>query len=128
MLNKAWLKKSLGFKAAVLLCLAGTVWGGTFGKVVSIGGHASDLALDEGRGVLYIANFTANRIDVMSLANNTIQTSINVAPQPNSLSLSPDGRYLVITHYGNFAPPIAPNNAVTLIDLNTGGKQTFALG
>jgi len=35
---------------------------GTFGKVVSIGGAASDVALDEVRGVLYIADFTANRI------------------------------------------------------------------
>ena len=41
---------------------------GTFGKVVAIGGAASDLALDEGRGVLYIANFTANRIEVMPLS------------------------------------------------------------
>ena len=46
--------------------------------MVSIGGEAADLALDESRGVLYIANFTANRIDVMSLANNIVQTSINV--------------------------------------------------
>ena len=30
------------------------------------------------RGVLYIANFTANTIEIMSLSNNTIQTSINV--------------------------------------------------
>jgi len=62
MLNKVWLEKPLWSKAAVLLFLAGTVWAGTFGKVVPIGGHASDLALDEGRRVLYIANFTANRI------------------------------------------------------------------
>ena len=71
--------------------------------MVSIGGHASDLALDEARGVLYIANFTANRIEVMSLANNTIQTSINVAAQPSSLALSPDGRFLVAAHFGNAA-------------------------
>lgn len=127
MLNQARLIKSIWSQAVVLLCLTGTLWGATFGKVVAIGGHASDLALDEGRGVLYIANFTANRIDVMSLANNTIQTSINVPPQPSSLALSPDGRYLVITHYGNFAPPLPPNNAVTLIDLSTSAKRTFAL-
>ena len=33
---------------------------GTIGRVVPIGGHASDLVLDEARGVLYVANFTAN--------------------------------------------------------------------
>ncbi len=51
-----------------------------FGRVIPIGGQASDLAIDESRGVLYIANFTANRIEVMSLADGAIQTSINVAP------------------------------------------------
>jgi len=99
-----------------------------FGKVVPIGGHAADLALDEPRGVLYIANFTANRIEVMSLADGSIQTSMNVSSQPGSLSLSPDGRYLVVGHYGNFAAPEAPTNAVTVIDMATRGRQTFALG
>ncbi|MGI8743513.1 MAG: hypothetical protein ACR2NN_13275 [Bryobacteraceae bacterium] len=98
------------------------------GKVVPIGGQASDVVLDESRGVLYVANFTANRIEVMSLENNAIQTSINVAPQPSSLALSPDSRYLVITHFGNFAAPGTPSNSLTVIDLTTNGKQTFALG
>ena len=62
--------------------------GATFGKVIAVGGEAADEALDETRGLLYIANFTANRIDVMSTATNTIQTSINVAAQPGSLALS----------------------------------------
>lgn len=112
---------------AVALPLVGTAWGGTFGRVVSIGGQASDIALDEARGVLYIANFTANRIEVMSLADDTIQTSINVAAQPNSIALSPDGHYLVITHFGNFSAPTPPSNALTVIDLTNNGKQTFSL-
>src|SRR5690349_4679920 len=93
------LRKRCWWKIAVAVPLACTAWGGTFGRVVSIGGQAADIALDEARGVLYVANFTANRIEVMSLADNTIQTSINVAPQPSSIALSPDGHYLVITHY-----------------------------
>ena len=52
--------------AAVLFSAA--VWGATFGTVVPIdipvGGHVSDIVLDEPRGLLYIANFTARRIDV----------------------------------------------------------------
>src|ERR1700692_985745 len=86
---------------AVALIPSGSLLAGTFGRVVPIGGAASDVGLDEARGVLYIANFTANRIEVMSLANNTIQTSINVAAQPGSISLSPDGRYLIVAHFGN---------------------------
>jgi uncharacterized protein (TIGR03437 family) len=121
------LSKSYWWKTALAVSLTAAAWGGTFGKVVSIGGQASDLALDPTRGVLYIANFTANRIDVMSLANNAVQTSINVAAQPNSVALSPDAHYLVVTHFGNAAAPGSPSNALTVIDLTTNGKQTFAL-
>lgn len=110
------------------MLLASPARSGTFGRVVAIGGHASDLALDEPRNVLYVANYTANRIEVMSLGDGTIQTSFNVASQPSSLALSPDGRFLVIGHYGNFAAPNAPTNALTVIDLNSRARQTFALG
>jgi len=101
--------------------------GATFGTVVPIGGEASDLTLDEARGVLYIADFTGNRIDVMSLATNTIQSSLNVAAQPSSMDMSPDGHYLVVTHFGNFAAPFTSSNLITIIDLNSGAQQTLAL-
>ena len=115
-------------KLALAFTLAAPAWAGTFGKVIPIGGHASDLALDEARGVLYIANFTANRIEVMSLADHSIQRSMNVASQPGALALSPDGKYLVITHYGNFQAPNSPNNALTVVDLTTNSRQTIAMG
>lgn len=123
------LRKSWALAIAGILFAAGSVQAGTFGQVVAIGGAASDVALDEARGVLYIANFTANRIEVMSLANNTVQTSINVAAQPSSLSLSPDGHWLLVAHYGNNTAPASPQNGLTLIDLTANyAKQTFALG
>ena len=121
------LKNWLRF-AGLVVFAASAAKAGSFGKVVSIGGNASDLALDEARGVLYIANFTANRIDVMSLATNSIQTSMNIAPQPGSIALSPDGRYLVTAHFGNFTSPSTPISALTVIDLTTNGRQTFSLG
>lgn len=113
-----------------LACAALTVQvsAAPFGKVVAIGGQAADLAIDEARNVLYIANFTANRIEEMSLATGVIRTSINVSSQPGSLALSPDGRYLVIGHYGNFQAAASANNALTLIDLNSRVRQTFAMG
>lgn len=122
------LSKSYWWKSALAAAFVAAAWGGTFGTVVSIGGQASSLALDEQRGVLYIANFTANRIEVMSLSNNSIQTSINVAPQPSSLALSPDDHFLVVTHFGNAAPPASSTNAVTVIDLTNSNSQVFALG
>src|SRR5262249_25690734 len=99
---------------------------GTFGKVVSIGGAASDIALDEGRGVLYIANYTANRIEVMNTSNNTIPRSINVL-YPGSISLSPDGTYLVAASYANFTTTGAPSNILTIINLNTNAQQAISL-
>ena len=102
-------------------------WSQTFGRVVAIGGHSSDLVLDEPRGVLYVANFTANRIDVVNQATGALQRSMNVPSQPSSLSLSPDGKYLVVAHYANFASPNTPRNALSVIDLVGGGRQTFSL-
>src|SRR5271165_5998906 len=72
-----------------------------FGSVVPIGGSASDIALDESRGVLYIANFGANVIDVMSTAHSTINTSINVLPWPGAIALSSDNQYLLVEHFCN---------------------------
>jgi uncharacterized protein (TIGR03437 family) len=107
------------------LCLASMpVCGGTFGQAVAIGGHAADLALDEARGYVYVANYTANRIELVSIQDGTVQTSINVPSQPASLSLSPDGRYLVIGHYGNFTAPNSPTNALTIIDMNDRSQRT----
>ena len=100
----------------------------SFGTVVPIGGHASDIALDESRGVLYIANFTANRIEVMSTADYSIRTSMNVAPQPGALSLSPDSKYLLVAHYGSLTPADPSRNAITLINLDDNTRQTFSTG
>src|SRR5882757_6265539 len=120
--------KSFWWKISLAASLATAGWSATFGTVVSIGGEAADLALDEARGVLYIANFTANRIDVLSLTTHTVQTSIHVAAQPSSIALSPDGHYLVATHFGNATAPSSPSNSLTVIDLTNHGTQTFSLG
>ena len=93
-----------------------------------VGGQASDEALDESRGLLYIANFTANRIDVMSTATSSIQTSINVAPQPGSLSLSRDSQYLLVAHFNNSTPPVPSANLLALIHLSDNSQQTFITG
>jgi uncharacterized protein (TIGR03437 family) len=100
----------------------------TFGTVVPIAGQASDIALDESRGLLYVANFTANRIEVMSLADGSIRTSMNVAPQPGAISLSPDNQFLLVAHFGNFATPNTSQNQLTLINLNSNTRQTFSTG
>jgi len=120
-----------GWRILLVMVLAGVLAVGaaaaTLGTVVPIGGHAMDLALDEGRRQLYVANFTAGRIDIIALDQLRLARSIAVSPQPASLALSPDGRYLVVAHYGNFAAPAAPNNLLTVIELDSGGKRTLVL-
>ena len=114
--------------AAALASAAMPSRAATFGTVVPIAGPASDIALDESRGLLYIANFTANRIEVMSTADYSIRSSMNVAPQPGALALSFDSQFLLIAHYGNFTPPDPSRNAITLINLRSNTRQTFATG
>jgi len=124
------------FSIAMMLLTAGAgrSVAQTFGTVVPIGGTPSDIALDEPRGVLYIADFGCACIDVLSLADNTIHTSINVAPYPAAIALSPSGQYLVSVHYANFGSSsssvaAAGGNLITVIDLNNSQAQTtYALG
>src|ERR1019366_1386564 len=71
----------------------------TFGIRVPIGGEATDLAVDQPRGVLYIADFTASRIDRMNLATFELESPIQVDPHPVAMSLSPDRRWLLVAHY-----------------------------
>jgi uncharacterized protein (TIGR03437 family) len=113
---------------AVLVAIAPQTQAATFGSVVPVGGHAADIVLDEARGVLYVANFGAARIDVVSLAKQAVASSLHVAPYPGSISMSPDGRFLVVAHFGNFQAPNSSANALTVIDLNSQGKQTLAMG
>ena len=107
--------------------LAGTaLWAAPFGRVVPLGGRAADLAIDEGRQVVYVSNFTANRIEVVGF-DGTVRSSWAIAPQPSGLALSRDGQWLVVTHFANFAPPAQPRNALTVIHLETQARQTLAL-
>ena len=78
--------------------------------------------------MLYIANFTANRIEVMSTADYSIHSSMNVAPQPGALSLSPDSKFLLVAHFGTLTPADPTKNALTLINLNDNTRQTFSTG
>src|SRR5579871_6402573 len=108
--GQRWSSRTWIARLCAAAWISSAAWAATFGTVVQTGGEASDLALDTPRGVLYIANFTANRIDVMSLATNQIVQHINVGPHPASISLSPNDRWLLVALYGNNADPTPPAN------------------
>lgn len=116
--------------AAAMAGLATPGFTAAFGTVYPITGHAADIVLDEQRGVLYIANFTANRIERMALSNNSPGPSINVPSQPGGMALSPDGQFLVVTNYANWGtntPPVGAN-LVTVINLETNARMTYSTG
>jgi DNA-binding beta-propeller fold protein YncE len=118
--------------AALVAGFAGLAWASTFGTVVRIRGHVSDIALDEGRGVVYAANFTANRVEVISTANLSLRSPIQLQSSPlnfsplgfSTLALSPDGRYLVV---GQYTFPLPPPFPLTIIDLVGNTRQTVDL-
>jgi len=123
----------------LLIGSTGATRAATFGSIVQIQGEVSDIALDQGRGVVYAANFTANRIEVVSMANLSLKSPMLVAQQPSTLALSPDGRFLVVGHYHfpdqpSAIPPIPANppcdpedpafQVLTVIDFANSNKQT----
>ena len=123
------MRKFLLTTLGIAAMLAGVAPAATFGTRVPILGEATDLAIDQPRGVLYIADFTASRIERMNLVTLKLQAPILVDPNPGSMSLSPDGRWLLVAHFNNpqagSSPPV--NNHLTLIDLNSGNaQQSFA--
>src|SRR5882724_5153511 len=97
---------TLGIAAASI----GAAQPATFGIRVPIGGEATDLAIDEPRGVLYIDNFTANRIDRMNLATFQLATPFLVDLSPVAMAFSPDRRWLVVAHYYNPKTGTPANN------------------
>src|SRR5437764_675720 len=109
----------------------------TYGTVTVIGGHASDIALDERRGRLYIANFGGRRVDVMSTADGSLKTAISVPGEPGSVALSPDNRYLLVTNYDNcgaaltgpcnFLTPPTAVPQITIVDLDAGAQRTILI-
>ncbi|HEX4276992.1 MAG TPA: hypothetical protein VHZ74_16660, partial [Bryobacteraceae bacterium] len=72
------------FLSVASLLLASQIYGNAanFGTVVPVRGHLSDIAIDTQRNVVYGANFTANRVEVLSMASQSLLSPINVGLQP----------------------------------------------
>jgi len=110
-----------------LLLSAGVASSATFGKVVPIGGHVSDLVFDHRQNVLYIANFGAQRIDVLHGWDDLLDEPIRVPPAPSTLAMSPDGRYLVVGHFDEANDPEIVEPAITILDEDAKLRRTVAL-
>src|SRR3954465_12818988 len=85
----------------VILACASTLscWGATFGTVVPIQGTVSDIALDERRGVVWAANFSAYRVEMVVIATQTLGKPLIVPMPPSAVAISPNHRFLVVGEY-----------------------------
>jgi uncharacterized protein (TIGR03437 family) len=98
----------------------------TFGTVVQVHGAVADIALDEKDGLLFAANFSAYRVEVINIAGRTLVTNIPVTAPPSAVAVSPDNHYLVIGLYqtpnssvlGGFQPD---TGGIDIFDLTAGG-------
>src|SRR5690242_3614016 len=120
------LRKRALFALFAAFSVGGAAQAATFGTSVPIRGSVSDLALDEGRGVLYIANFSAGRIEVMNTSSGALQSPMVVTLPPSAVTLSPGGHYLVAGEYDNFGTAAA-KGGVTIFNLDAGTKLDVAL-
>ena len=70
----------------------------TFGQIIALPGHINDVAMDEVRQLVYAGNFSAGRVEVISMTTNQRISSFPTSPQPSAMSgmaMSLDARYLV---------------------------------
>ncbi len=116
----------LALALAAMLAARPAAAGGSFGRVIELPGHISDLVLDEPRGLLYAANFTAGHVDVISTGSNRLVSSLNIGGQPTALALSPDGLYLVVANLNSFAG-IPRTSSLAVINLNDLSRRNFAI-
>ena len=71
------------------------------GDPVSLPGQINELFVDEPRGLLYAANFTGGRVEVVSMSTMQRLSSFPTSPIPSGLSgmaVSPNGRWMVATN------------------------------
>lgn len=100
----------------------------TFGTAVPVRGTVSDIALDESRSRLYIANFGAGRIEVMNTADPKfgLLTAMPVSKPPSAVALSPGNHYLVVGEYDTFNAS-GQFGGLAIFDLDKGARQEFVL-
>ena len=69
-----------------------------------------------GTGTLIVANMADNTATVIDLESETVLATLPTGPSPHEIAVTADGRYAVITNYGDRS---GPGNSLTILDLET---------
>lgn len=91
-------------------------------KDVSVGRGPDSLVLSADARTLYSANVYDNNISVIDTSTSTVRATLTHESiiGPFTLALTPDGRFLYVTNYGNpLYPARSDNNTVTVFDTAT---------
>ena len=88
-------------KGAAIWLLGVSAYAATFGTSIPIVGTPSDISLDERRSQLYVANFSAQRVEVYNTLTRSLDDPLEVPLPPSSVTLSPDNRFLIVGQYEN---------------------------
>ena len=88
-----------------------------FGIQITLPGLINEVAVDEVRRLVYAANFSAGRVEVVSMDTQQRVDSFPTSPQPNAntgIAVSIDRQWLVATSI-----PVTPGKStVTVVNLN----------
>ena len=125
-------RKSLALmkKAALWVTVLATVGAATLaaqddgpaaiGETVRLPGQIHELFVDEPRGLLYAANFTGGRVEVVSMTTMQRLSSFVTSPVPSGVSgmaVSPNGRWMVVTNQP-VTSSVTQLSGIAIINLN----------
>ncbi|MEO7146229.1 MAG: beta-propeller fold lactonase family protein [Bryobacteraceae bacterium] len=86
--------------AFAVFLLGSPAFAATFGTAVPVVGGASDIVLDEARGLLYLVTTAQGQVQVYSIAQKAFLTPVATDKAPLSAALSRSGKYLYVTASG----------------------------
>jgi DNA-binding beta-propeller fold protein YncE len=100
-----------------------------FGTQIALPGIINDVVVDELRRMVYAANFTAGRVDVVSMDTQQRISSFPTTPQPaatSGIAISPNGRWLLATSHP-VTSGVPQQSSVTVVNLDdTSDRRHFA--
>ena len=66
---------------------------------ISVGNAPEQVVFTANSATAYVGNFNGNSISIIDVVSDTVTGTISVSANPDTLSITPDGTQLLLTHY-----------------------------
>jgi uncharacterized protein (TIGR03437 family) len=119
--------KVVAFVCLFWIASSGHVVAATIGTVVPVVGTLSDLIYDDQRDLVYLSNFSQNRVEIYSIGGRRLIGTIPTGNQPSSLALSPDRQTLYVANYQDYTLTVINLATNTVASTYTLGAQPAAI-